>query len=91
MAVITEKTLDEILDYLDKSINNLAKESFENLEIDGGFQGAQNFLDNQFDIRLESLLARKDSSTHHLESGMKNKVIQRKTKIMNRISTEFGN
>ena len=59
MAVITEKVLDELLDYLEKSINNLAKESFENLELEGGFQGVQNFLDNQFDIRLENLLVAK--------------------------------
>ena len=91
MVVITEKTLEELLDYLDKSINNLAEESFENLELEGGFQGVESFLDNQFDIRLENLLVRKNSSTHHLESGLKNKVIQRKAKIMNQISKEYSN
>ncbi|WP_299290631.1 hypothetical protein [Nitrosopumilus sp.] len=91
MTVITEKVLDELLDYLEKSINNLAKESFENLELEGGFQGVQNFLDNQFDIRLENLLVAKKSSTHHLESGIKNKIIQRKAKIMNDIAKEYQN
>ena len=36
------------------------------------------FLSNQYDIRLENLLQGKNSNVHHLESGMKNKTIQRK-------------
>ena len=89
MTVITEKTLDETLAYLERSINNLAKEAFENLEIEGGFQGVESFLQNQFDIRLENLLVSKNSSTHHLESGMKNKVIQRKQEIFSKISNQY--
>jgi hypothetical protein len=77
--------LDEILEYLEKSINNLAKESFENLEIEGGLEGIENFLGNQFDVRLENLLVAKNSSIHHLESGMKNKVIQKKQGIISKI------
>jgi hypothetical protein len=91
MAVLTEKTLEEILAYLEKSITNLAKESFENLEFDDGFQGAEKFLQNQFDIRLENLLVAKSSSIHHLESGMKNKIIQRKQKIFDQISKQYKN
>ncbi len=91
MAVLTEKTLEEILAYLEKSITNLAKESFENLEFDEGFQGAEKFLQNQFDIRLENLLVAKSSSIHHLESGMKNKIIQRKQKIFDQISKQYKN
>jgi len=77
--------LDEILEYLEKSINNLAKESFENLEIEGGLEGIENFLGNQFDVRLENLLVAKNSSIHYLESGMKNKVIQKKHGIISKI------
>ncbi len=91
MAVLTEKTLEEILAYLEKSIINLAKESFENLEFDEGFQGADKFLQNQYDIRLENLLVAKSSSIHHLESGMKNKIIQRKQKIFDQISKQYKN
>jgi len=91
MAVLTEKTLEEILAYLEKSITNLAKESFANLEFDEGFQGADKFLQNQFDIRLENLLVAKSSSIHHLESGMKNKIIQRKQKIFDQISKQYKN
>ncbi|MFB5613019.1 MAG: hypothetical protein ACE5RL_06925, partial [Nitrosarchaeum sp.] len=69
MTVLTHKIIDEILTYLEKSMNNLAKESFENLELDGGFEGIINFLESQFDIRLENLLVAKNSSIHHLESG----------------------
>ena len=56
MTLLTEKTLEEIISYLEKSISNLAKETFGNLEFEEGFQGAENFLQNQFDIRLENLL-----------------------------------
>ena len=91
MAVVTEKTLEEILSYLEKSIDNLAKEAFKNLEFDEEFQGVESFLQNQFDIRLENLLLAKSSSIHHLESGMKNKVIQRKQKILEQFSKKYKN
>jgi len=91
MTLLTEKILDEILSYLEKSINNLAKGAFDNLEFDDGFQGAEKFLQNQFDIRLENLLVAKSSSIHHLESGMKNKVIQRKLKVFEQISKQYKN
>ena len=89
MVLLNEKTLEEILEYLEKSISNLAKESFENLEIEGGFDGIMSFLENQFYLRLENLLISKKSSIHHLESGMKNKVIQRKQKIIHQISQQY--
>ena len=91
MTLLTEKALDEILSYLEKSVNNLAVNTFENLEFDEGFQGAENFLQNQFDIRLENLLVGKSSSIHHLESGMKNKIIQRKQMIFEQISKQYKN
>jgi len=90
MTVLTEKTLEEILSYLEKSINNLAKEAFGNLEFEGEFQ-VEKFLQNQFEIRLENLLKGKSSSIHHLESGMKNKIIQRKQKIFDQISKQYRN
>ncbi len=89
--VLTGKILDEILSYLDNSINNLAKEAFENLELGGGFQGVEEFLQSQFDIRLENLLIAKKSSIHHLESGMKNKVIQKKQSIFENILKQYKN
>ena len=85
MTTITENILEEILDYLEKSINNLAKESVKSIEMAGDFKEMENFLQTQFDIRLENLLERKNSSIHHLESGMKNKVIQRKQAILDGI------
>ena len=89
MGVLSEKMLDEVLTYLEKSLNNLAKDTFENMEFEGVFQDAENFLQNQFDIRLENLLTAKDSSIHHLESGMKNKVIQKKQEIFTEISKNY--
>ena len=91
MTGILEKNIDEILSYLEKSINNLAKDAFDNLEIEGGFQGVDGFLQNQFDIRLENLLASKNSSIHHLESAMKNKIIQKKQLIFKKISKQYKN
>ena len=89
--VLTIEMLDEILDYLDKSLEKLANEAFENLEIEGGLPGIESFLQNQFDIRLENMLVTKKSSIHHLESGMKNKVIQRKQIILDRVSNQYKN
>ena len=90
MAVLTTTILDELLDYLEKSIANLATDAFNNLEVEGGVQGILNFLENQFDVRLENLLSAKGSSIHHLESGMKNRVIQRKQTILDRISNQYN-
>ena len=89
--VLDDKILNEILEYLEKSINNLTKEAFENLELEGGFQGVEDFLQNQYDIRLENLLAAKKSSIHHLESSMKNKVIQRKQIVFEKITKQYKN
>ena len=89
MTTMTENTLEEILDYLEKSINNLAKESVKSIEMGGGLKEMENFLQTQFDIRLENLLERKNSSTHHLESGMKNKVIHRKQAILEKILKQY--
>ena len=91
MTVITEKTIDEILEYLEKSIKNLARDAFENLEVSGGFEGTIEFIENQFEIRLENLLVAKGSSTHHLESGMKNKIIQKKQGIIQDIAKQYKN
>ena len=88
MTVLTEKNLNNILEYLEKSISNLAIDAFDNLEIEGG---VKSFLENQFDIRLENLLVSKKSSIHHLESGMKNKIILKKQEIIERISKKYEN
>ena len=91
MTVLSQEVLKDILDYLEKSINNLAIDGADNLEIEGGIEGMKKFLENQFDIRLENLLISKDSSIHHLESGMKNLVIQKKQEIIEKILKHFNN
>ena len=91
MTVLTQKALNEILQYLEKSINNLAMDGLKNLELEGGTEGLKNFLENQFDIRLENLLISKNSSIHHLESKMKNIVIQKKQKIIEKSLQQFNN
>jgi len=90
MTVLTEETLNDILKYLEKSINNLAVDGLDNLEINSENE-LKNFLENQFDIRLENLLIAKNSSIHHLESGMKNTVIQKKDEIIKKISKQCNN
>ena len=45
MTVLTEENLSNILEYLEKSIANLATDAFDNLEIEGGIQGVKNFLE----------------------------------------------
>jgi hypothetical protein len=91
MKILSENVLEETLSYLEKSINNLAKDAFENLEIEGGFEGIENFLQNQYDLRLENLLLSKNSSIHHLESRLKNKIIQKKQIIFEKISKQYRN
>ena len=90
MTVLTEQTLNDILQYLEKSISSLALDGLDNLEINGG-EEMKNFLENQFDIRLENLLILKNSSIHHLESGMKNLAIQKKQEIILKISKQLNN
>jgi len=87
--VLTSHILDDVLGYMKNVMKNLAKEAFENLEIEGDMKGMEIFLHNQFDVRLENVLKAKNSSIHHLESGMKNSVIQRKRKIFEEIFNQY--
>jgi hypothetical protein len=89
--VLTPHILDDVLGYMENVMKNLAKEAFENLEIEGDMKGMEIFLHNQFDVRLENVLKAKNSSIHHLESGMKNSVIQRKRKIFEEIFNQYEN
>ncbi|MDH3191935.1 MAG: hypothetical protein OEM18_04540 [Nitrosopumilus sp.] len=89
MTILTEKAIEEILCYLERVIANLAKEIIKNSEFQNDFQELENFLSNQFDIRLENLLRFKDSSIHHLESGMKNRMIQRKKELLGEIKNQI--
>jgi len=91
MTILTEKTIEGVLAYLEKSMINLARDVFKNLEAYGGFDGTVSFLENQFDIRLENLLVAKGSSIHHLGSGMKNKIIQKKQLIFQNIASQYKN
>ena len=73
-----------------RNINDEIVDGLDNLEINGG-EEMKSFLENQFDIRLENLLISKNSSIHHLESGMKNLVIQKKQEIILKISKQLNN
>ena len=85
MAIINEKTLNEILDYLEKSIINLSSQVKNNTEFQSESEDLKDFLSEQFDIRLENMLQAKKSSIHHLESGIKNKIIQKKRSVLEKI------
>jgi len=86
---MTPQILEGILAYMENVMNNLAKETIENIEIEENVKWVEGFLQNQFDVRLENLLGAKNSSIHHLESGMKNIVIQRKQKILEEIFNQY--
>ena len=87
--VLTDRTLEEILIYLDNSIEKLAKDTVNNTEFHLEDNNLKTFLDAQYEIRLDNLLQRKNSNIHHLESKLKNKIIQRKQKILEKVLKEF--
>ena len=89
--VLTEKTLEEILNYLDNSVAKLAKDTLNSPEFQMSNDDLEKFLSSQYEIRLDNLLQGKSSNIHHLESGMKNKVIQRKQILLDDIKKEFQN
>lgn len=90
MAAVSEKIIGEILDSLDKSITELAKGMLGNVESQDNFQDMESFLSSQYEIRLQNILKVKNSSIHHLETGMKNSTIQRKQKIFERIFSQHN-
>ena len=75
-----------------RSKNSGKEDSMNTIFLQNDFtewDGLKNFLEGQYDIRLDSLLRGKKSSIHHLESGMKNKVIMRKQRLLVRLKEEF--
>jgi hypothetical protein len=88
---LAKKTLDEILNYLDNSISKLAKDTLNNHEFQMNDGDLCPFLSSQYDVRLDNLLRGKHSNIHHLESGLKNKIIQRKQILLDGIKKEFQN
>ena len=88
--VLTEKILDEILNYLDNSVAKLAKDTLNNHEFQMNDGDLDQFLSSQYDVRLDNLLQGKNSNIHHLESGMKNKTIQRKQILLDGIKKELN-
>jgi len=88
--VLTEKILEEILHYLDNSVSKLAKDTLNNHEFQMKDGDLDEFLSSQYDVRLDNLLRGKNSNIHHLESGMKNKTIQRKQILLDGIKKELN-
>jgi hypothetical protein len=86
--ILTEKILEEILEYLDNSVTNLAKDTLNSSEFQT-IDNLEHFLSSQYDIRLANLLQGKNSDIHHLESGMKNKTIQRKLILLDNLKKEL--
>ena len=83
--VLNQNDLDEILDYLDNSLAKLVQDIMSQSEFQMEQNDVNHFLSSQYDVRLENLLQRKNSNIHHLESGMKNKVIQRKQRLLEKV------
>jgi len=87
--VLSDKIINEILDSLDNSIIELAKGASESLEFQSSHEEINSFLSSQYEIRLQNLLNGKNVDIHYLESGIKNKIIQRKQKTLEDISKLF--
>lgn len=87
--VLTDNTLEDILSYLDNSIEKLARDTINSTEFHLEANNLKTFLDAQYEIRLDNLLQRKNSNIHHLESKLKNKIIQRKQKLIEEVLKEF--
>ena len=84
--MINDEQLDEILGSLDNSAKNLAMlHAHEYTD----WLSMKNYLDKQYEDRLENLLVEKGTSIHHLESGMKNRVIVRKHQIFSEIEKDY--
>ncbi|EGG42449.1 hypothetical protein Nlim_0630 [Candidatus Nitrosarchaeum limnium SFB1] len=89
MSVLTDKKINEVLDKLDDSIIELAKGALDSIEFQGNFEEVKNFFSNQYEIRLQNILEANNTSIHHLESGIKNRIIQRKQKTLENIAKLF--
>ena len=87
--LLTKKILEDILNYLDNSVAKLAKDTLNNSEFQMSKDDLVQFLSSQYDVRLDNLLQGKNSNIHHLESGLKNKTIQRKQRLLDGIKKEF--
>ena len=87
--ILNEKKQDEILNYMNNSVTQLAKDTMSSAEFQMENDDLEQFLSIQYDIRLDNLLQGVDSNIHHLESGMKNKIIQRKQLLLDIIKKEF--
>ena len=87
--VLSQKTIDKILNSLDKSVAELAKGVLESIESHNSLQDMKNFLSSQYEIRLQNLLKAENTDIHYLESGIKNKIIQRKQKILEEIFSKY--
>jgi hypothetical protein len=75
---------------LDNSVAKLAKDTLNNHEFQMNDGDLDQFLSSQYDVRLDNLLQGKNSNIHHLESGMKNKTIQRKKILLDSIKKELN-
>ena len=83
--VLGEKTLDGILNYLDDSVVKLSGDLHAASEFHMDGSELEIFLSDQYDVRLNNLLEKNGSGIHHLESGLKNKVILRKQKLLDSV------
>jgi len=89
MKMSLDKTVNIILNKLDDSIDQLARGISENSEFQIKSNEVKNFLQSQYDVRLQNLLKSQEIDIHYLESGVKNKIIQRKQKLFEEISTLY--
>ena len=81
---VDEKIMVEILNNLDDSMDELvAQQKFKD------WVELEDFLDVQYQSRLENILRGKSSSIDDLKSEMKNRITERKQRLFNHLKQTF--
>jgi len=87
MEKFSDNELDGILDLVDKGTKERAKDMDSNNF--SNRQTIENFVNVEYDQRLDSLLQQKGSSIHSLESATKTKINLRKQNTIDRLNDDL--
>jgi len=82
--VISDSQLDEMLDRVESGLKSMMGYEFQaDARLPDG--SMRDFLAVQYDVRLGNFLEAAGTSIHHLESGIKNRIIIRKQKFFDEL------
>ena len=82
-----ESQIESVLDQVENGLRSMMGEdssSHGNSDESAKNNPMKGFFENQYEIRLANLLKATGSDIHHLESGIKNKIILRKQRFFER-------